>query len=104
MVNIDTIKQEIEEDKLIRDTSYLEKDEINPYQNVALNKVYREDAKTAQIEHWSILSDMVKYVQYGKDPNTSQDLNVKVLDYRNHKKLYDGLKREKRRDTRHGLW
>ena len=35
-------------------------EDINPHQNVVLNKVYREDAKTAQIEHWSVLSDVVK--------------------------------------------
>ena len=60
MVNINTIKQEIEDNKLTRDRNCLEEDEINPYQNVVLNKVYREDAKTGQMEHWSILSDLVK--------------------------------------------
>ena len=63
---------------------------------MVLGKVYREDVKTTQMEHWSILSDMVKYVQHDKDPNTFQDLSTKALDYRNHKKLYDRLKREKR--------
>ena len=58
---------------------------------MVLHKVYREDAKTAQMELWSILSDVVKYV-HDKHSNTFQDLNVKALDYRNHKKLYDRLK------------
>ena len=87
MVNVNTIKQEIEDDKLIRDRNSSEEDEINPYQNVVLNNVYREDAKTAQVEHWSILSDVVKYVQHDQDPMTLHDLNVKALHYRNHKKL-----------------
>ena len=48
------------------------------------------------MEHWSILSDVVKYVQHDQDPKTLHDLNVKALDYRNHKKLYDRLKGEER--------
>ena len=50
MANVDTIKQEIEDDKLTTDRNCLEEDEINPYQNVVLNKVYRKDAKTALVD------------------------------------------------------
>ena len=76
MVNFNTIKQEVEDDKLTRDK--MEEDEINPYQKVGLNNVYREDIKTAQLEHWSVLSDVVKYFQHDKDPKTLYDLNVKA--------------------------
>ena len=81
------------DDKLTRDKT--EEDEINPYEKIVLNNVYREDVKTAQMEHWSILGDVVKYVQHDKYPRTLYDLNVKVLDYRNHK-MYDKLKDEER--------
>ena len=37
---------------------------------------------------------MVKYVQHDQDPKTMHDLNVKALDCRNHKKLFDRLKGE----------
>ena len=77
MVNINTIKQEIEEDKLTSDRNCLEEDKVNSYQDVVLNKVYREDAETAQMEHWSILSDVVKYVQHVKDQNIFQDMSIK---------------------------
>ena len=89
VVNIDSIKQEIEDDKLTRHRKCLEEDEISPYQNVVLNKVHREDTKTSQMEHWPILRDVVKYVQHDKDPSTFHDLNIKALDYRIHKKLYN---------------
>ena len=49
VVKVNTIKQEIEDDKLTRDK--MEEDEINPYQKVVLNNVYRENIKTAQMEH-----------------------------------------------------
>ena len=48
------------------------------------------------MEHWSIMSDVVIYVEHDKDPRTLYDLNVKALVYRNHKKLYDNLKEEER--------
>ena len=85
MININTRKQEIEDDKLNRDR--IEEDEINPYQKVVLNNVYREDVKTAQMEHWSIMSDILRYVQHDKDPKTLCELNVETLHYRNHKEL-----------------
>ena len=50
IINIDTIKQEIEDDKLTEDRNGLRED-INPYQNVVLNNVCREDTKTTQMEH-----------------------------------------------------
>ena len=93
LVNVNTTKQEIEDDKLTKDRNCLEEDNINPYQNVVLNKVYRDDSITAQMEHWSILSYVVRYVQHDQDPKTLHDLNIKALDYRNHKKLYNRLNR-----------
>ena len=83
------MKTRIEDDKLTRDRNCLKEDEINPYQNVVLHKVYREDTKTAQMEHCLIWGYVVKYVQHDKDPNTLQEVNIKALDYRNHKKLHD---------------
>ena len=77
-------------------TDRKEDNEINPYQKVVLNKVYRDDIKTAQMENLSILSNVVKYVQHDKDPKHLHDLNVKALDYKNHKKLYDKLKDKER--------
>ena len=97
IVNVDTIKQEIEDDELTRDRN--EEDEINPCENEVLNNVYREDIRTAQMEHWSIMSDVVKYVQHENDPRALNDLKVKALDYRNHKKLYDTLKKEVRQTS-----
>ena len=72
--------------KLTRDDDCSEADEINPYQNVVLNKVYRDDFKMVQMEHWSILSGVVTYVQHDQDSKTLYDLNIKALDYRNHKR------------------
>ena len=51
VVNVATMKQEIEEDKLRKDDI---EDEINPYQNIIINNVYRDNPDTSQMEQWSI--------------------------------------------------
>ena len=59
-LNTETIKQEMEQEKMpeIRPSGE------NLYQKVVLNKVYKDESKTAQMENWSFLSDNVKYVQH----------------------------------------
>ena len=80
IINIETMKQEIVDDKMIRNR-LKEKDntEANPYQMAILNKVSRDETKTEQMIHWSILSDLIKYIDGSSDMIPS--LTVKPLDY-----------------------
>ena len=66
----------------------------NPYKEVVLNKVFKEENKSPEMRNWSIFSDNVRYVQH--DQATPQNLNIDTLDYRDHKKLYLKLREEKR--------
>ena len=68
----------------------------NPYKNVVLNKVFKEEDKSPEMRNWSIFSDNVRYVQH--DQATPQNLNIDTLDYRDHKELYLKL-REEKKDT-----
>ena len=61
-----------------------------------LNKVYNDDAETARMENWSIMSDNVKYIQHDGESKTVCDLDIMTLDYRHHMKLYNKLKGEER--------
>ena len=63
-VNIHSMKQEIEDDRMIRNKSKEEEkeSELNPYQMAILNKKSKDDAKTEQMINWSIRSDRIKYV------------------------------------------
>ena len=70
-VNVHTMKQEIEDDKMIRNTQE-EESEINPYQLAILNKKSKEDAKIEQMINWSIFSDKITYV----DGSFAQQLQV----------------------------
>ena len=76
-INIDTIKQEIDNEKLT--ATKTEEEDINPYQKVVLNNVYKDEIETVQMEYWSILSDNVKYVQPDEESKTVHDLDVKDL-------------------------
>ena len=54
--------------------------------------MYKDEKNTAQVEYWSILSDNIRYVQHDEESKTAHDLDIKILQYRYHKKLYNILK------------
>ena len=58
-----------------------------------LNKVSRDDIKTEQMIHLTILSDLIKYIDRSSDMVPS--LTVKPLDYRQHIWLYHSLKTDR---------
>ena len=93
-VNIETMRQEIEEDKRTRNRLKEEEDEndSNPYQMAILNKKSRDDAKIEQMINWSIFSDLIKYVDGSSCSDSIPSLTVKPLDDRKHKRLYNSLK------------
>ena len=82
IVNINTMKHEIEQDKLSEDID----DEVNPHHNIIINNKDKDETKTSQIEQWSILSNIVNYVQYDRNPKDFCELGIKGLDQKNHKK------------------
>ena len=84
------MKQEIEQEKMTR--SYRENE--NLYLKAMLNDVYTHENKMAYMENWSILSDNIRYVNHDEGPKTTCSLDVKTLDYQQHKKLYFNLKGE----------
>ena len=57
IVNIDTIKQGIEEDKSSKNN--IDNEEVNLYHNIIINNIDRENIVTSQMEQWSILSNVV---------------------------------------------
>ena len=60
-----------------------------------LNRASREDIKTEQMIHWSILSDLIKYIDGSSCSDMISSLAVKPLDYQQHKRLYHSLKTDK---------
>ena len=93
IVNIEMIKQEIEDDRLDKDND--NEGEENPYQNIIINDFDRNNVIASQMEQLSILSNIVNYVQYDRNPRDYYNLEVKVLEQKNHRKIYDRLTEKK---------
>ena len=92
-VNIHTMKQEIEDNRMIRNKSVEENEsELNPYQMAILNKKSKADAKTEQMINWSIFSDRIKYVEGSFCSSTIPSLTIRLLNDKKHKRLYNSLK------------
>ena len=95
IINIETMKQEIEDNKVTRNRLKEEDTESNPYQMAILNKTSRDDVKTEQMINWSILSDLIKYIDRSSCSDMNPSLTVKPLNYRQYKRLYNSLKTNK---------
>ena len=97
IINTETMKQEIEDDRVTRNRlKEEEEDEIEsnpyPYQMAILNKTSKDDTKKEQMINWSILSDLIKYVDGSSCSDIIPSLTVRPLGYRKHKRLYNSLK------------
>ena len=70
----------------------MDREDDYPYKRLVLNKVYREENKTPQIEDWCIFADQIKYTQH--DERTKHRFDLTTLDYQQHHDLYCQLKEE----------
>ena len=94
IMNIETMTEEIEDDKMTGNRLNVEdKTETNPYQMAILNKVSKDEIKTEQMIYWSILNYLIKYID--RSSGMIPSFTVKPLDYRQHKRLYHSLKTDK---------
>ena len=61
LINMDTIQQEIEQEKQLNRMDD-ESSEINPYRELIVNNAEKLESPMTQMEQWSILSNILKYV------------------------------------------
>ena len=76
MINTDMIKQETEQEKQlgrIDDTSR----ETNPYRELIVNNAKKIEPLMTQMEQWSILSNILNYVQHSRFNSMNHTLDVK---------------------------
>ena len=66
----------------------------NPYHEIITIKVEKDNIIISQMQQWSIISNVVNYVQYNRHPQNYYDLDIKAGDSKSHKKIYN--KEEKR--------
>ena len=77
-INVDTIKLEIEQEKQL---SQIDNDngEVNPYRELVVNNAEKIEMQKTQMEQWSILSNLLNYVQHSMYNSMDHSLNVKPV-------------------------
>ena len=78
MINTDTIQQETEQEKQLN-RIHDDNGEINLYRELITNNAERTEPLMMQMEQWSILGNVLNYVQHSKFNSMNHTLNVKVL-------------------------
>ena len=77
-INTDTIQQEIEQEKQLNRIDD-KKGEINPYRELIVNNTEKTEPLMTQMQQWSILSNVLNYVQHSKFNSMNHTLNVKAV-------------------------
>ena len=86
IINTDTIEQEMEQERQLDkkdDTSV----ETNPYKELIVNNAEKIEPLMAQMEQWSILSNVLNYVQHSRLHSMNHTLDINAVDkykYRPH--------------------
>ena len=78
IINTDMIEQEIEQEKQlskIDDTSR----ETNPHQELIVNNAEKIEPLMTQMEQWSILSNVLNYVQHNRFHSMNHTLDIKAV-------------------------
>ena len=78
IINVDTVKHEIEQEKQL---SSMDDDsgETNPYRELVVNNAEKIEMQKTQMEQWSILSNLLNYVQHSKFNSMSHSLYIKPV-------------------------
>ena len=72
------IKEELDADIELERMDDNSRDE-NPYKELILNNASKVDSTLTQIEQWSILSNVIYYVQYRKNPKNFHAMIIKPV-------------------------
>ena len=78
MINTDTIQQEIEQEKQLNRIDD-KNGKINPYRELIVNNTERTKPLMIQMEQWSILSNVLNYIQHSKFNSMNHTLNIKTM-------------------------
>ena len=78
MINTDTMQQEIEQEQQLNRMDD-ENGETNPYRELIVNNAEKIESPMTQMEQWSMLSNILNYVQHSKFNSMNHSLNVKPV-------------------------
>ena len=66
-------------------------EEINPYRQLIVNNAEKTEPPMAQLEQWSILSNVLNYVQHSKFNSLNHSLSVRPV---NRYKIKPDMRKE----------
>ena len=72
------VKHEIEQEKQLNRMDD-DSGEVSPYKELVINNAEKIEVQKIQMEQWSILSNLLNYVQHSKFNSMSHSLNIKPL-------------------------
>ena len=78
IINTETIQQELEQERQldkIEDTNR----ETNPYKELIVNNAEKVEPSMTQKEQWSILSNTLNNIQYGRHPKTYHSFSINAI-------------------------
>ena len=75
MINIETIQQEIEQEKQLGRI-----DDTSTYKELIVNDVEKIEPLVTQMEQWSILRNVLNYVHHRRFNSMNHTLDVKAMD------------------------
>ena len=78
MINTDTLQQEIEHERQLNKINDTSRD-TNPYKELIINNAEKTEPLLAQMEQWSILSNMLHYIQHDKHPKHYHNLCISAV-------------------------
>ena len=78
LINKNTMKEEIDPDVELDKMDYNSGDE-NPYKELIVNNAGKIDNTLSQMQQWSILSNVINYVQYNRNPKNVHAMSTKII-------------------------
>ena len=68
--------------------------ETNPYRELIVNNAEKIEPLMTQVEQWSILSNVLNYIQHDRHPTINQNLSIRAVN-----KYKDNSKTDEERET-----
>ena len=83
MINTQTLQQELEQERQLNKIDDMSGD-TNPCKEMIVNNAEKIEPLLAQMEQWSILSNMLNDIQYDKHPKNFHNLGISAVNvYKN---------------------
>ena len=84
MINVKTIQQEMEQEEQLSKIDCTS-GEINPYRELIVNNAEKIEPLMTQMEQWSILSNILNYIQHDRHHMMNRNLRIRAMNkYKNN--------------------